>query len=596
MSTHLNSCISTSRSLAAAFFVAAFLFACQQPKPHRDPRIAKGSVESAYLLWRNAAASIDPASATERGDRRFDTQLSPVTRELVTSCIESLQRSREMLVEIDNFDLSPDARADRDLLLGRVDADLLNLTKIKPFERQPLWIVENLARAISSLEFAPQLSNEARLEALAGRLAAMPAYLETARRGSRLPSQVHCELALEVTNALLEHLDSGFFTMAGLSANANQTELLNSARESLTSYRDWLVERVAAGPDGHHRIGRENFEKLMAAESGIPLTVKNISDLGEAELEGARRRFLNAAAAAYPNCESDDELVKAALAALDQGRAIDTKDLPGITKSALDFAYEIATKGDFGPIPTNLKTEPYAERAVRSGAALAHADIINAGNTINGADANKNGAAVFAAFHVSNPNSSFGAGLRRAWYSSLSPARLRLLALAETVPGKAFARAIRANLTNPVRRDTALAGWELGWGDYARRASIHNIDTLDATVASTFTIAQAAQDALVSARALVATRIHGGTMSVAEATEIFRRRAFLESEMAEREAKRCAADPTLALELIGRTEFEKIFQQLRERNTLSAASIHSLILQKGALPFSTLRASVLGVN
>lgn len=588
------------RGLAFALPVALLAGSCQQPEPYRGQSFGKASVESALLQWEGVASALDPGWAHEKGNHRFDRELPAPTRERIASNVEILERTRQDLLSIPEADLSPDARANRALVLARVTSDWLTYAKVKPHERQPLWAVQNVARALSSLEFDPSLDDAAQVAALSARLSAVPEYLDVARKNARLVSEIHSELALELTEALLEHLDDSFFVMAGLKAGKSDMDALVAARTALEAHRNWLADRVAVGPDGHHRVGTEVFEALATAEFGAPLTVGALTAQAEAELEDARRRFFEAAKAAFPNCETADELQAKALEAIDRGCAIDAKDLPALVDAALEAASTAIGGGEFGSVPSSfvissgdgardearhgradhagLRVEPQVARAIRRGAAIAATETSSAGGFVN------------AEFHVSSPPSRFGMGSRSAWYRSLSPARLELLAYSEVAPGKAFARAVQAGLSDPVRRVVSSRAFDLGWADYARRAAVAQYAPDHVR-----TLACAAEDVLAAARSLAAAQMHGGaTASLADAMGLFRRRAFLDGEMSRREAMRCAAEPVLALTIASRLEIEKIAKTLSERRALSKPTIHSMILQKGPLPPAVLRSLLIG--
>ena len=82
-------------------------------------------------------------------------------------------------------------------------------------------------------------------------------------------------------------------------------------------------------------------------------------------------------------------------------------------------------------------------------------------------------------------------------------------------------------------------------------------------------------------------------MTVTEAREIFRLRALLPPEVANLEARRCATDPCVALELVGRIELEKLVGELQAQKGFSPAAARDRLLRSGALPFDALRMLLL---
>ncbi|MBI3819363.1 MAG: DUF885 family protein [Planctomycetes bacterium] len=559
----------------AASGVVVFAISCAATPPWRDPVASGGSVETALVEWRDAAGAMDPGAATARGDHRFDSQLDPTTPQFIARVRELLNRAKQDLDALEGIDLSPNAAADRALLLLRVEADLLAIDKIRPFERDPLWTLQIVSRALTSIENCPDLAPAERIAAFTNRLAGIPAYLQQSRAGMYSPSQVHAETALELVDALDSYLAEGDLGQR-LQSNANVAfaENINSARAAVESHRKWLLGVVAVAPGGwHHRMGRANFSAFVHAESGLSMSAEQIAELGERELEGARKQFLIYAKAACPQAATPDDAANAALARVSDTRAIDGAGLQPIGKNAIDEARELSAGGAFATYPSGFAVTANASRA-RHGSALTGGEICIGKNASN------------ATFEVAAPLDRMGIGDRTSWFSTLTPLRLRLAALEELAPGKGLARAARAQNSSAIRRDVALAAWDLGWGDYARRNAAEPMETLEQVV-------MAHEDMLVAMRAIAAARIHGGSMSISEATDLFRRRCFLDGAVATREARRCAVEPSLALELVGRVEIEEIVDQLHQRKALSRMTINNLLLQKGALPLPVLRSLVL---
>lgn len=557
----------------AAGFVCMFA-ACNNP-PYRDPGSSRGSVETAYHQWRNAMGSIDPGAATARGDHRFDTQLEPCSKELLSRVRELLQRAKADLVAIEGVALTPEADADRELMLGRVEADLFLVERLRPFERDPLWTLQIVSRALASLENAPGLPAADRADAFVKRLNAIPAYLMNSRNVAISPSQVHATIATELGDALLEYLGDGIVKTMALDSVAGAGDALGAARNAMIEHRAWLNQVIATGPNGwHHKTGRRDFEFWVHAESGLNLTADQVAELASRELEGSRAAFFASAKAAYPSVENSEEAAKHALVAISDARALDGDALAPMTQIAADQARAVAADGAFATVPAGFGVRAASGSSVRTGSGYT-----------SGTLALGQGAA-WATFKVAAPLGRLGAADRVDWYSTISPLRLRLAAFEEVAPGKAFAAALRSENRSPIRRDVAAAAFELGWGDYARRNAAIPAEPLEKVV-------MAHEDMLVAMRALVSTRIHAGTMSVAEATDLFRRQCMLGGGESEREARRCAADPMLALELVGRVEIEKIVDELRQKRGLSRGPVNNLILQKGALPLSSLRKLLL---
>jgi len=322
---------------------------------------------------------------------------------------------------------------------------------------------------------------------------------------------------------------------------------------------------------GHHGIGREAFEKLLASESGLEITCDRVAELGESEIDAAQRRLEAAAHSLRPDGTVDD-----ALATLESDRAEDAAQLDALARGAIDEAAAFVRTTRFATLPSGLRLQAAIAPRVDPIGGLAVLDFRRDGR----------GTASDAVFRVSPPASELSRIRIAEWYGALAPARMRLIALDQTVPGRALEEAVRAACPDRIRRTASVAGFTEGWPAYARRAAVAaGFGKDDARIA----LADASADLVLGARAVAAARIHEGRMTIAEAVNLFRDRAHLPADLAEREARLCAADPLRALAVVGRRELEQIAGAMQERKG-SRGAAHDAILAAGALPFPALRA------
>lgn len=569
----------TPRILGACLVLAAAP-ACKQPRKFADPSLARASVDAVCQHWRNASAALDPGAATARGDHRFDAELEPPTEDRVRHHVEAMRRSKEDLAEYWSDRVATDVDADRRLIEGRIDAELLLFETLRVHERDLAWSAEVAMRALSSLEQCPDLPAADRGAAFVARARKLPAYLEGVRKTARNPWQTQAEVAAQVAASLESYLGGNVAERLGLAAN-DAKDAIATAREAARAHCDWVQQRVTLGPAGHHRVSRENFDALVRFESGLGADASAIAEVAQAELEGARRRFASAAAVAFPRAGTPEEAVAAATKALAADRALDAAALLAIADEAAREAYSFCKANLVVTVPDGLRVTPAVGVGTMGTGALA---------TVESSFGSRTQVAE-AVMRLAAPIHYLPAAAQEEWLSGLSPLRVRMLALSQGVPGVALERAVRAHNPAPSRRDVSCEGYERGWGDYARRVA------LEAGFGQTdpmMPVVSAATDLVVAARALCAARIHAGSMTVAEAREVFRRQAYLPGEVAGIEARRCASDPLVALELLGRIEFEKIVRELQGQRGISAVAARDRVLNTGALPFDALR-TVLGL-
>jgi hypothetical protein len=559
---------------AAAGSLACVIVACQTRR-YFDPGLARASVDAAHQQWRNANATIDPGAATARGDHRFDHELEAPTRERVAAFVDSLRHAKADLEQYWSDEIRGDSAADRMLILRRIDSDLIAFDQLRLHERDLAWSTQVALRALLSLEESPDLASETRGTALVSRMRALPKYFQGVRDTSRLPWQVQAELAVSVAEFLKDHLESTA-ARPELQTDVGKAAVA-VAREAAQAHHEWLEQRVTIGPQGHHRMQRNLFDALVKAESGLDINANTISELAQAELEGARKKFEALAVAAMPQKEADvDRAISAALRTIAADRPLDAQTLETLSKQAAAETLAFAMQSKIVTIPEKLRVTTIVGRGPGPEGGLSEVETFFSGGS----------RVTNAIVRVSAPIPVLPAAGQEEWLSALSPARLRIVALTDGAPGEAVLHTNLNSNGSQVRRDIASQGFERGWGPYARRLAIDaGYGANDPAIA----LASASADVVIAARALCAAKMHAGSMTVADARELFRRQAYLPGEVATIEARRCAADPCVVFELVGRLEIERLVREIQTARNVPALAARDRLLKTGALPFDTLR-------
>ena len=210
-----------------------------------------------------------PDAATSLGDHRFDDRLPDLSADALADERRALDGWAARLDALDAGALSDEHRVDAAMMAGSVARRVFELDDLRELTWNPL--LANPGRAIYQLlarDFAPLPE---RLAALAGRLAAVPALLEAARRLLGPMPRVHLETALGQF--------SGTITMVSKQVEATLEaapecgprleQVRPAALEALTGHRAWLaarLEEAAPGPDGDRnpRIGPDLFARKLS--------------------------------------------------------------------------------------------------------------------------------------------------------------------------------------------------------------------------------------------------------------------------------------------------------------------------------------------
>ena len=279
-----------------------------------------------------------PDWATEVGDHRYDAGLPDGSPQALGTWRTMIGKHLERLAGFDLDALSPENRVDANLLTNAFAQIAYTLDELREHTWNPM--AANPGRAIyglTSRDFAPAGD---RLRSLAGRLAAIPAALVTARSNLGSMPRVHLETALgqfagttalvvgEI-DRLLEHSPA---------SRVEIDRVRPMALEAVDAHRAWMSERLAASERDHSfrdpRIGAERFRRKLSLELDAEADAQSILARAESDLERVTEEITEAASRRLSRPPSSPRLVRDALDAL-AADAPDNGTILGLARSAL---------------------------------------------------------------------------------------------------------------------------------------------------------------------------------------------------------------------------------------------------------------------
>ena len=204
-----------------------------------------------------------PDFATTLGDHRFDDRLPDLSSAAAEEEARWVGDSLAALDALDEASMAIDEQVDAAILRNRLQANKFALTELRDHEWDPL--VANPGTAIYTLlvrDFAPAGD---RLRSAAGRLRAVPASLESARRTLHDMPRVHVETAIGQfigTRTLLATQLEGALVREPL-LRAEVEPAREAALESLDAHIAWLRGSLEDA-DGDPRLGAERFSHKLS--------------------------------------------------------------------------------------------------------------------------------------------------------------------------------------------------------------------------------------------------------------------------------------------------------------------------------------------
>ncbi len=532
-----------------------------------------------------AEAAIDdllerhPDEATALGDHRFDARLPDPGQSARDDERGAVSGYLDQLDGVDGAELSPANRIDAGILRARLRQILFDVDELREFEWNPL--IGNPADAIYPLlarDFAP-LGD--RLRSVAGRLEAVPAYLESLRRGldQDMP-RVHVETAAaqyEGTIALVtDEIDRSLAAEPALRPEIDAVR--PAAVEALQDHRRWLADRLdAAARDP--RIGPGLFAPKLAHALDAATDADAILARAESDLRDIEERIAEIAARVSGEPPDTPGLVRRVLDSLAEDHPSDDT-IVDLAKQAFEEARmfvedeRIVTLYDD---PTEIIVMPEFHRGV----AVAYCDPPGPLETTT----------LPTFFAISPTPEDWPPERVESFYREYNAHMIHDLTIHEGIPGHMLQLAHWRRFRAPTRVRSAFWSGPFveGWAVYTERVMADHGYRGD-----TLRMQQLKMQLRMVINAILDARVHARGMTEDEAMRLMVERGHQEEGEAVGKWRRALLTSSqLSTYYVGYTEVSDLSGDLAAaRGDLSERERHDLILSQGCPPPRHLRTSL----
>jgi uncharacterized protein (DUF885 family) len=254
-----------------------------------------------YLDWYYAA---HPIRSTHLGLHTHDARLPDLSAEALQRQTGELHGWLARLERLDRATLTGDAVFDVRILENAIRAELLALEESRDWQRDPMLYTRTLATGLSSLserEFAPV---EERVRSLMARMEHMASVVAAAKANLRDVPRPWAEQALRDTRGTVSFLRTDLLKALeaqGLErVDAAQRQALFAALKRATAeverFARWQEKELLPKANGDFRLGQALFEKKLALEEHVALTVEQLRDINERAIREYQARVVAEAA------------------------------------------------------------------------------------------------------------------------------------------------------------------------------------------------------------------------------------------------------------------------------------------------------------
>jgi uncharacterized protein (DUF885 family) len=516
----------------------------------------------------------NPLVGTYLGIHTEDHRLGDGTRDAVLAELAAEKTHLAAIDALDDEGLSPDARLERDLELHNIRRGIFDTEVVRTWERRStaLDVIGDGLFLIFAQDFAPL---DERLDSIASRLEAIPAYLAQSRDRAVVP-QVRAWQELEIESAT--DLPSFFeeIVKAGTDLpDADQRRLATAAdgaRVAIGEYGAWLKDSLAHGTDDW-ALGREKYDELVGLRAFDGLDADAILEIGGDQLE------MNKAARIRAATEIDDRATEAEV--IDRIKS----DHPTTFEAALGAYRDVMLRARQHLIDRDIVTVPADERidVIETPEYLRNVIPFAAYFSPPKFDPRPKGIYIVTPSVGHDPNA-----MREHNFSAISNTSIH-----EAYPGHHLQLSVANSHPSMTRLMTDAPEFVEGWGMYSEQ--MMREQGFDA--APNFRLNLYTDTIWRACRIILDVRMHRGEIGVDEAIRFLVEQTSFEHANARAEVRRYTYTPTYQLSyLLGKVLILALRadEQARLGDAFSLRDFHDTLLRNGSLPISFHRRILAG--
>ncbi|HEY0232401.1 MAG TPA: DUF885 domain-containing protein, partial [Dokdonella sp.] len=281
--------------------------------------------------WLDGYMKLNPVSATQTGDHRFDAELDDLS---AAGRKSSLDFSKDILADLEKIDREKLSRAnqvDFGILRNQLRSDIWTSETLQSWAWDPLIYSQIAGGALYTLmarEFAPLPE---RLRAATARMQKLPALFAQMRGNldlARVP-KIHAETMARQNKGVLSIIDEQIVPQAKELPDADRQKLeaaIADLRKAVDENQVWIDTQLVPNAKGDFRIGAALYDARLAFALNSPLSRQDIRTRAQAQLASTRSEMYAIArkvlagkpkAPALPETPNDSQQQAAIQAALE---------------------------------------------------------------------------------------------------------------------------------------------------------------------------------------------------------------------------------------------------------------------------------------
>jgi len=275
----------------AAMWMASGMVARAAESDNNGPE--DGKLAAYFRSYLDERFRMEPTTASQLGDHRFDDQLENPTPEVREAWLGWVKRTlRNLPKVVDRNRLTPDGRIDFDIFRHDLETSLWLSENTRPFEEDPRVYNTYISDSVYMLLAQSTQPLEVNVSNTVARLQKIPGVVGTARATLRNPPRTILETAIRQNKGSIAFYEKEVFELAGATT---QLETMRLAAvpvvAALKEYQTFLEGDLMARATGEWRLGRKRFARKLDLVLDAGVSADQVLADAEAEFERVNREM-----------------------------------------------------------------------------------------------------------------------------------------------------------------------------------------------------------------------------------------------------------------------------------------------------------------
>ena len=543
--------------------------------------------------------AFSPVNSTSQGyhqhrGKDLDSQLDDFSQQALSEQRNFYSGFHQRLEKIDKNSLSPEDRADYDIMKGQIALSQFDLDLALTWRRSPTMYVELAGSAIFApfvLEYAPLPD---RMRHIIARLEKFPDLMRRARMNLRRVPAIWIKVAKEENDGNIDLIDKSVRAKVPADLKSEYDKAADTAITSLKSFNQFLETELPGRGTGDWRLGEDQYKIKFRFALGTDRTPSDVLASAEADMKSVRARMLEGSTKLHTQwfaghgqhddlkgTERENRIIGEVL-----GRIADKHSTAASyiadAKKDLDEARDFVREKNLLTLPArgNLQVieTPEFMRGIYSVGGFSPAPVLEA---------------QLGAFYWVTP-------IPPAWKPERVNSKLReynfyklkLLTIHEAMPGHyvqgEFANDVQPKTRRVLRSLYGNGPYVEGWAQYATQTMLDE-GLLDNAPELRLTFQK--EELRVLANAIIDIKLQTGKMTDQQAVELMERDTFQEVEEATGKLQRAQlSSAQLPMYFIGWRGWMSVRDEQKKKlgDKFNLHDFHDRALKEGALPLPVL--------